>query len=69
MKWPAKMQGWLRRVPRSLGSRVRKDVGRDHLRSLAGHFRNSGKMGIDKVAEYKRAIQAARRNSLRRKTR
>jgi 3-oxoadipate enol-lactonase len=69
MKWPAKMQGWLRRVPRSLGRRVRKYVRRYHLRSLAGHFRNSGKMGIDKVAEYKRAIQAARRNSLRRKTR
>jgi hypothetical protein len=39
------------------------------MRSLAGHFRNTGKMGIDKVAEYKRAAEAARRNSLRRKTR
>jgi 3-oxoadipate enol-lactonase len=68
MKWPAKMQGWLREVPRSLG-RVRKDVGQHRLRSLAGHFRNSGKMGINRVAEYKRAVQAARRNSLRRKIR
>ncbi|HEX6709043.1 MAG TPA: alpha/beta fold hydrolase [Rubrobacter sp.] len=68
-KWSAKMQGWLRRVSRSLGSRVPKDVGQHHLRFLARHFRTTGKMGITKVAEYKRAAQAVRRNSLRRKTR
>ncbi|HJQ29848.1 MAG TPA: alpha/beta fold hydrolase [Rubrobacter sp.] len=68
MKWPAKMQGWLRRVPRSLG-RVRRDVGQHRLISLAGYFTNSGKMGMNKVAEYKGAVHAARRNSLRRKTR
>lgn len=68
-KWPVKVQGWLRGVPRSIGRAVRIDVGRLRLRSLAGHFRNTGKMGINKVAEYKRAAKAARRNSLRRKTR
>jgi 3-oxoadipate enol-lactonase len=68
-EWPARIQGWLRGVSRSLGSRVRKNAGQHHLRSLAGHFRKSGKMGINKAAEYKRALQAARRNSLRRKTR
>ena len=68
-KWPEKMQGWLRGVPRSIGRSVRIDAGRHRLRSLAGHFRTTGIMGINKVAEYKRAAEAARRNSLRRKTR
>ena len=68
-KWPAKMRSWLRDRPRSLGRWVREDVGQHRLRSLAGHFTATRKMGINRVAEYKRAVQAVRRNSLRRKTR
>jgi 3-oxoadipate enol-lactonase len=68
-KWPARIQGWLRDQPRSLGRWVREGMGQHHLRSLAGYFRKTGKMGMNRATEYKRAVQAVRRNSLRRKTR
>lgn len=68
-KWPVKVRGWLGGVPRSIGRSIRTDVGRHHLSSLAGHFRTTGKMGMDKVSKYKRAVRAVRRNSPRRKTR